>query len=154
MTNIYMLLLMSVSGTIMYLLSALFGKRTKHYVWQYAMLVTSVTMLLVPIQKIIEIPRLFKVTVPNTLNIGNLNAAQSAAHLPVSAADIITTVWLIGAVLFAARMIYKYIKTSLTLSQITEECYTSKTLDVYFNVCKKLSTDCNHSRQGFFPKRA
>ncbi len=141
MTNIYMLLLMSVSGTIMYLLSALFGKRTKHYVWQYAMLVTSVIMLLVPIQKIIEIPKFFKVTVPQTINIAGISAAQTATVTAsaFTAADIITAVWLIGVVLFAARMIYKYIKTSLTLSQITEECYTSKTLDVYFNVCKKLS---------------
>lgn len=139
MTNIYMLLLMSVSGTIMYILSIVFGKKTKHYVWQYAMLVTSVIMLLVPIQKIVEIPRLFKVTVPKTLNISDMVAAPTAIQSSVSAADIITSVWLIGIVVFAARIIYKYIKTSLTLKQITEECYTKETLDVYFDVCQRLS---------------
>lgn len=139
MTNIYMLLLMSVSGTIMYMLSIVFGKKTRHYVWQYAMLVTAVIMLLVPIQKIVEIPRLFKITVPKTLNISDIAAAPAALQSSVSAADIITAVWLIGIVVFAARIIYKYIKTSLTLRQITEECYAEETLDVYFDVCQRLS---------------
>lgn len=139
MANIYMLLLMSVSGTNMYALSIVFGKKTKHYVWQYAMLVTAVIMLLVPIQKIVEIPRLFKVTVPKTLNISDMVAAPTALQSSVSAADIITAVWLIGIVVFAARIVYKYIKTSLTLKQITEECYAEETLDVYFDVCRRLS---------------
>lgn len=143
MTNIYMLLLMSVSGTIMYMLSSIFGKRTKHYVWQYAMLVTSVIMLLVPIQKLVEIPRLFKVTVPKTLDISDIAAAPAALQSSVSAADIITIAWLIGMVIFAARMIYKYIRTSLTLRQITEECYTEKILDSYFNVSRNLSVRRN-----------
>lgn len=139
MTNIYILLLMSVSGTIMYLLSLIFGKKTKHYVWQYAMLVTAVIMLLVPIQKIIEIPRLFKVTVPKTLSISDIATAPAALPPSVSAADIITAVWLVGVVALALRMIYKYIKTSRTLRQITEECYSDKVLNVYFKVCKNLS---------------
>lgn len=143
MTNIYMLLLMSVSGTIMYMLSIIFGKRSKHYVWQYAMLVTSVIMLLVPIQKLVEIPRFFKVTVPKTLDISDIVTAPAALQSSVSAADIITTVWLIGMVIFAARMIYKYIRTSLMLRQITEECYTEKILDSYFNVSRKLSVRRN-----------
>lgn len=143
MTNIYMLLLMSVSGTIMYLLSSIFGKKMKHHIWQYAMLVTSVVMLLVPIQKILEIPRFFKVTVPQTINIADMRAVPAAAQASVSAADIITAVWIIGAVIFAVRIIFKYIKTALTLRQITEECYTSKILDVYFNVCGRLSVRRN-----------
>lgn len=143
MTNIYMLLLMSVSGTIMYMLSSIFGKKMKHYIWQYAMLVTSVVMLIVPIQKIFEIPRLFKVTVPQTINIADMRAVPAAAQASVSAADIITAVWLIGAVIFAVSIIFKYIKTALTLRQITEECYTSKILDVYFNVCRNLSVRRN-----------
>ncbi|MBP3360491.1 MAG: M56 family metallopeptidase [Clostridia bacterium] len=139
MTNIYTLLLMSVSGTIMYALSIIFGKKTKHYVWQYAMLVTAVIMLLVPIQKIVEIPRFFKVTVPENLNISDIAAAPSAVQASVSAADIITAVWLIGTVIFAARIICKYIKVSIMLRQITEERFTDKIPDVYFNVCKRLS---------------
>lgn len=139
MTNIYMLLLMNISGTIMYMLSSIFGKKTKHHIWQYAMLVTSVIMLLVPIQKIFEIPRLFKVTVPKTLDISNMNAVQSAVPVSVSEADIIAAVWLIGIAFFAVRIVCKYIKTLLTLKQITEECYSGKILDVHFNVCKKLS---------------
>lgn len=139
MTNIYMLLLMSVSGTIMYMLSIIFGKKTKHYVWQYAMLVTAVIMFLAPIQKIVEIPGLFKVTVPKTLNISDIAAAPAALQYSVSAADIIAAVWLTGVTAFALRMIYKYVKTSLMLRQITEECYTEKILDVYFNVCQRLS---------------
>lgn len=138
MKNIYMLLLMSVSGTIMYMLSIVFGKRTKHYVWQYAMLITAVIMLLVPIQKIVEIPRLFKVTVPQSLNISATAASPAAEQPAVSEADIITAVWIIGMAFFAARMIYKYIKTFLMLRQITDECCTDEVLDVYFNVCEKM----------------
>lgn len=143
MTNIHMFLLMSVSGTIMYLLSIIFGKKIKHHVWNYAMLVTSVIMLLVPIQKIFEFPRLFKVSVPKTLNISNISAAQTTTQTSISAADIITAIWLIGAVFFAVRMIYKYIKTLMTLRQITEECYSGKILDTHFNVCHKMSIHRN-----------
>lgn len=139
MANIYMILLMSVSGTIMYLLLSIFGKKTKHHIWHYAMLITSLIMLLVPIQKILETPKLFEVTVPKTLNISNINTVQYAVQASVSAADIITAVWIVGIVVFSVRIICKYIKTMLTIRQITEECYNSKILDAYFNVCKKLS---------------
>lgn len=138
MTIIYTLLLMSASGTIMYLLSSIFGKRAKHHVWQYAMLATSVVMLLIPIQKIIEIPRLFKITVPQTLSIGSTGMAQAAPQAPISAANIIIAVWIAGAIFFAARMIFKYARTSLTLRQITEKCSSDKALNVYSKVRRKL----------------
>lgn len=137
MTNIYMLLLMSASGTIMYILSRIFAKTMKHYLWQYAMLITAVVMLLVPIQKILEIPKLVRVTVPQNVSIGTVNAVQTAA--PVRAENIIMAIWLTVAVILAARIVFKYIKSSLTLRQITDECYQSNILDTYFKVCDKLS---------------
>lgn len=143
MTNIYMLLLMSASGTIMYILSSICGKKIKHYIWQYAMLSASVIMLLVPIQKILEIPRLLKVTVPQTINIGDMYTTQNVAQVSISAIDIITVLWLIVMIIFAVRMVFKYIKTSLTLKQVTEDCYKSKVLDIYFNVCLKMSVRRN-----------
>lgn len=138
MTIIYTLLLMSASGTIMYLLSSIFGKRAKHHVWQYAMLATSVVMLLIPIQKIVEIPRLFKITVPRTLSIGSTGMAQAAPQAPISAANIIIAVWIAGVAVFAAKMIFKYARTSLTLRQITEKCSSDKALNVYSKVRRKL----------------
>lgn len=143
MTNIYTLLLMSASGTIMYLLSIVFGKRIKHYIWQYAMLVTSVIMLLVPIQKILEIPKIFKVTVPQTINIAGVQMAQPPAQPMVSEADIIIALWLIGVLIFAARTVFKYIRTSATLRQITDECHEERVLCEYLNVRRRLSVKRN-----------
>ncbi len=143
MTNIYTLLLMSVSGTLMYLLSRLFAKRTRYCVWQYAMLITSVIMLLVPIQKILEIPRVFSVTVPKTLNMSlggaiTLSGAAETIASRITAAHIIIAVWFAVLLSLLARIAVKYIKTAKTLRQLTKKCYSAETLEIYFSVCKRL----------------
>lgn len=147
MTNIYTLLLMSISGTLMYFLSCIFGKHSRHHVWQYAMLVASVLILLVPIQKIFEIPKLFSITVPQSINISSFptspSITQKGVLTSITVSGIITILWFTGIFFFLSRIVLKYIKTSRELKQITEECYNDKVLNIYFNICNTLSVKKN-----------
>lgn len=121
---LYNLLLMSISGTIMYLLSLLFCGR-KQYAWlRYAMLTAAIILMVVPVHALWRLPKMINITVPQRIFVsGGHETAATGGNVRgiVSIAVILTGIWAAGAITAFAGFILKYRRSASVLRRITSE---------------------------------
>ncbi len=132
---LYNLLLMSISGTIMFLLASALNRQTKNKYarWYYALLITSVLLFILPMQQLIPVPRAVTVELPRNMQLyadGGV-IPQKSAGLDVS--YIIFALWAVGTSALLGFNAYSYVRTRRTLKDVSEI-----TLDVRsLMACKK-----------------
>ncbi|MCH5212408.1 MAG: M56 family metallopeptidase [Oscillospiraceae bacterium] len=136
---LYNLLMMSISGTIMFLVSLLFTGH-KRYAWvRYAMLTAAVLLMLIPVQSLIRVPKAVNVSVPEQVFISSGYAVAPVRNrMVISVAIILVLVWIIGAAINAIRFIFRYRKSSRILKRISEKCTDEKLHKSLSDCCRQL----------------
>ncbi|MGM9935965.1 MAG: M56 family metallopeptidase [Candidatus Ornithomonoglobus sp.] len=139
---LYNVLLMSISGTIMYMLSLLFCGR-KQYAWlRYAMLTTAVILMVAPVQALWKLPKMVNITVPQRIFVsGGYETAAAegcSAGGIISIAMILTGIWAAGAVVSFVSFVLKYRKSAAVLRRITSEDRDGRDLIIFNGVLNRL----------------
>lgn len=141
MVNIlYNILLMSISGTIMYLVSLLFNGRKQYAFLRYAMLIAAVALMLIPVQAVFRLPKLISISVPGTaaVSAGYPMQMTGASAGGISAAYILFFVWITGAVFSFARFALKYRSSRCALARITENDKDERRLYLFGGLLDKM----------------
>lgn len=144
---LYNILLMSISGTLMYLVSLLFCGR-KRYVWlRYAALIAAILLMLIPVEAVFRLPKMVSVPLPERVFIsGGYTAAPGVAAAPritVSVIGISFIVWLTGAAAAFISFTLKYRKSARIMRQITSECRSVAAISVFSRVADRLNIRMN-----------
>ena len=131
--------MMSISGTIMFLVSLLFTGH-KRYAWvRYAMLTAAVLLMLIPIQAVMSVPKAVNISVPEQVFVSTGYAATPVKNKAViSVVLILTLVWIVGAAVGAVRFVLRYRKSSRILKRITEECTDARLYKSLSDCCGQL----------------
>lgn len=144
MNFIYNIMMMSVSGSIMYLLSLIFYSRTgrKYAGMFYAMLTAAIGILIIPLN---FLPRLYNVTVSDISAVySEGTAASPAAAAQAFNPDIlIFTIWALPAVILLVKTIAGYMKTRHILLHASEQIYDQSILDTFVAAEAALKTSGN-----------
>lgn len=134
------LIIMSVSGAVMYALSLLF-KGKKHAVARYAMLIAAVVIMLIPFNAAGSAPKIFNVELARETVSGTGYAMQ--VQTGVSFSDIMVAavffVWLTGAVVSGIGVIRDYIRTSHVIKRVSKKTLDGRIIGIYKSVCGLLS---------------
>ena len=134
------LIIMSVSGAVMYALSLLF-KGKKHAVARYAMLIAAVVIMLLPFNAAGSAPKIFNVELARETVSGTGYAMQ--VQTGVSFSDIMVAavffVWLTGAVVSGIGVIRDYIRTSHVIKRVSKKTLDGRIIGIYKSVCGLLS---------------
>ena len=134
------LIIMSISGTVMYGFSVLLRGR-KYAAMRYAMLAAAVVIMLVPFNLISFMPKLISVELPGEIVSGTgytVNTPEGTGIKDIVIAAVIC-IWLLGALISGIGVVINYIKTTRILKRITEESYDERILDTYLDVCSMAS---------------
>ncbi|MCH5213121.1 MAG: M56 family metallopeptidase [Oscillospiraceae bacterium] len=139
MKILYNLVLMSISGSMMFLLSALLHKqmRQRFARWYYALLVTAAAMFIIPLQALFSSHKIFKVSVPASDTIVSGGMPYTSVHISniaVSPAQLIIMLWAAVSFILICITIFKYFKVSRSLKRISRECYNSDILEAFSEV--------------------
>ena len=118
---IYDMILMGVSASITLILAQLLyhSMQKKHARWYYSMLVTAVLMLILPIQSIMSLPKMMRVTVPENIVYSPLSTS-SQTDTGITVAGIIFLIWSIITLLMLIFTAVRYIRTSRTLKMLSD----------------------------------
>ena len=139
---LYNLLMMSVSGGMMFALAALlnFRMKSKFSRWYYAMLAAAAALMIFPVQAVFSVPKLIRVTLPQSAVISS-GTAVSAAHSAQSGIGVIPvmfTLWAVIAAGFIAYNAYRCFTVRRNLTAVSEETYDDDILEAYLEVSGKL----------------
>lgn len=134
------LIIMSISGTVMYGFSVLLRGR-KYAAMRYAMLAAAVVIMLVPFNLISFMPKLVRVELPSQISYSTGYAAnvETGADIESFVIAAVILIWLLGALISGIGVVRNYIKTTRILKRVTEESYDERILDTYLNVCSMAS---------------
>lgn len=141
---LYALLMMSVSGSIMFLAAELLYKRTggKSAGWYYSMLVTSVMLFLIPLSSIFSIPKLCTVTVPEHTEFTAVSAvpaipsaAAGGAQLSINPAAVLLAAYSIPAAVMLIKLVYEYLHTRKRLLMASSPSFDPNISAVCGHVC-------------------
>ncbi len=130
---LYNLILMSISGSIMYLLALAVKRVTRGRFsgWYYALSVTAAVLLIVPLQAVFTVPKIINIEVSRGFSETVQSSEAAAVGSHVSAVALIFAVWLaVAAVSFGVTLV-RYIRTMRSLRAISEETYDEKILSAY-----------------------
>ncbi len=144
MKILYDLFLMSVSGSLMFILSSAAYRqlRRRFARWYYALLVASAAMFIVPLQALFTSHKLLRLTVPSSHTVVSggteYDGVAFAASAP-SPAALIIMLWAAVSLVLLCIMTYKYFRVSHSLKVISEECYNENILAVFSQVCSDMN---------------
>ena len=127
---LYNMLLMSMSGTIMFLLATLLYKQTKskYARWYYALIITSVALFILPLHGVLQIPKAFIVEVPESMAVYSDSGIAVIPQNGIDVSYIIFTVWALGAIALIGFNVYSYIRTRSTLMGISRVTLDTRAL--------------------------
>lgn len=140
------LLICTVNGSIMFLLGAalnlVVGKRSMSR-WYYMVIVMSLIMMVLPLEKIIALPKLFKVSLPESIaaETGGIVPAVSGASYAspqISVIGIIFFIWLGVTLALAIRNVILYFKASRTINKMSCPCTDKVALNICRDMAKRL----------------
>ncbi len=134
------LIIMSISGTVMYFLS-LFFKGRKYAAPRYAMLIAAVAIMLIPFDPAALAPKILSVELPRETVYGSgyvtsMNNGISLSDIAVTAA---CTIWFAGAFISGIGIIKGYMKTSRVVKRVSKRTLDGRIIGIYESVCKTLS---------------
>ena len=137
MKYIYDMILMSISSAVMYIAAQLLHRnaRSKYARWYYAMLVTAELMLIVPIQTVLKIPKLMRITVPQTIG----TAADENISFGFTASRLIIAVWVSAAVIMGVFTAVRYFKNRKILMNISDKAVSDEILSAYKHTSKRMN---------------
>lgn len=130
---IYNILLMGISASLMYGFAQILYRRMhrKYARWYYIMLVTAMLMLIIPVQAITQIPKIMKITVPQSINNIVSYDVQYAAEAEggvVNTAAAVLAVWALTAAVLMLRSMVKYFSVCRTLKRISAPAVSAEVL--------------------------
>ncbi|MCD8390763.1 MAG: M56 family metallopeptidase [Firmicutes bacterium] len=130
---LYNLILMSISGSIMYLLALLAKKVTKGRFsgWYYALSVTAAVLMIVPLQAAFTVPKIINIEVSQSFTQTVQSAETASAGTGISAAAVIFLIWLAAAAVSFSVTLARYIRAAKNLKAISAETYDEKILSAY-----------------------
>lgn len=140
------LLICTVNGSIMFLLGAalnlVVGKRSMSR-WYYMVIVMSLVMMVLPLEKIIALPKLFKVSLPESIAAGTggiVPAVSGASYTSpqISVIGIIFFIWLGVTLVLAIRNVILYFKASRTINEMSFPCTDKVALNICRDMAKRL----------------
>lgn len=138
------LIIMSVSGSVMYALSLLFKGR-KHAAARYAMLIAAIVIMLIPFNAAVAVPKIFNVELAHETVSGTGYAAR--AHTGVSFSDIMISavffIWITGAAVSVTAAIRNYAKTARVIKHVSKKTLDGRIIGIYKSVCGALSIKGN-----------
>ncbi|MGM9937424.1 MAG: M56 family metallopeptidase [Candidatus Ornithomonoglobus sp.] len=140
MKILYDLLLMSISGSLMFILSSVAHRqmRQRFAQWYYALLVTSAAMFIVPLQALFTSHKLFKVIVPPVQTVISGGAAYNGTSFVASVfspSAFIIILWAAVSLVLLCITAYRYFRIARSLKAVSEECYNEAVLEVFSRVC-------------------
>lgn len=139
---LYALLMMSVSGSIMFLAAELIYKRTggRSAGWHYSMLITAVMLFLIPLGSIFSIPKLYTVTIPDHTGFTAVSAVPAVSDISSGNPKLVID---IAVLIFA---VYAVPATVMLIKLFAEYIYTRKRLLMASTPSfdPQLSAVCNH----------
>lgn len=124
------MLLMSMSGTMMFLLATLLYKQTKskYARWYYALIITSVLLFILPLHGLLSIPKAVTVEVPQSMAVYSDSGIAVIPQNGIDVSYIIFAVWAIGAASLIGFNVYSYIRTRRTLLGISHVTLDARAL--------------------------
>ncbi|MCD8181140.1 MAG: hypothetical protein LUF26_06665 [Firmicutes bacterium] len=128
---LYNLILMSISGSVMYLLALAVRRATKGRFsgWYYAFSVTAVLLLIIPLQAVFTVPKIINIEVSQSIARSVESGESTAAGTGISA--VIFLIWLAVTAALIFVMTARYIRTARSLKAVSEETYDEKILSAY-----------------------
>lgn len=134
------LIIMSVSGTVMYALSLLFKGR-KHAASRYAMLIAAAVIMLIPFGAIDIAPKMLNIELMRETVSGAGYAVQTQTGVSFSdiAVAAVFFIWLTGAAVTGIGIIRDYIKTAHVIKRVSEKTLDGRIIGIYKSVCGLLS---------------
>ena len=112
---LYELLMMSVSGSIMFLFSTLVYRQTKskYAGWYYALVITSMLLMIVPLQRMLTVPKAITVALPQSMGAAAVSRGADISYYIFGA-------WATGAILCLCKYLYSYFRTVDYLSAVSD----------------------------------
>lgn len=136
MKFIFDLILMGISSAIMYIAAQVLYRnmQKKNARWYYAMLVTSMLILILPLQWLFNIPKMMEVSVPEEI----ITTAPVKIPVGITVSGLVIAIWLAVAVVSAIRVIIKHLKTRRALTALSESTYNEDILRAYNEVSERI----------------
>ena len=136
MKFIFDLILMGISSAIMYIAAQILYRnmQKKNARWYYAMLVTSMLILLLPLHWLFNIPKMMEVSVPEEI----ITTAPVKIPVGISVSGLVIGIWLAVAVVSAILVIIKHLKTRGALTALSESTYNEDILRAYNEVSERI----------------
>lgn len=137
--HIYDMILMGISSSIMYLLAQILYRKThqKYARWYYSMLVTALLMLILPIQSVIQIPKMMKITIPQNINIESA-AEIFPSSVGITVSQVVFAIWAAVVVIMLIRMVIKYFRTRSLLLSISSKTHDEIIIKAYTYVSSSI----------------
>ena len=136
MKFIFDLILMGISSAIMYIAAQILYRnmQKKNARWYYAMLVTSMLILILPLQWLFNIPKMMEVSVPEEI----ITTAPVKIPVGITVSGLVIAIWLAVAVVSAILVIIKHLKTRGALTALSESTYNEDILRAYNEVSERI----------------
>lgn len=137
---LYNLLLMSVSGTVMFLLATLMYRQTKskYARWYYALLITAAALFILPLQEIFSIPKAVTVELPRSISVYTDSGTSLAGGGGVDVSYIIFALWAAGAAAFITFNTCLYIRTYRALMAASRITLDTRVLSMRSKAAKSM----------------
>lgn len=138
MKYIFDLILMGISSAIMYISAQILYRnmQKKNARWYYAMLITAVLMLILPIQMLIRIPKMMSITISE--DIATAVPVSTMTSQGITVAQFVLGIWLIGAVAMGVVTTAKYFKTRRTIFEFSIPATDAEIINVYKAVMRDM----------------
>ncbi len=138
MKYIFELILMEMSSAIMYFAAQILYRnmQKKNARWYYAMLVTAMLMLILPLQRLLNVPKMMSVTISEDIVSVVPVTAVTKATLTVS--QLVFVLWVAVAIAMAVFTAVKYYRTRRAILGNSTRVTDAEVLAAYGSVAREM----------------
>lgn len=149
---LYNLILMSISGSLMYLLGTMVSRlmKKRYSTWHYALLVSAALILVLPVQAVFTIPKIVNVEISH-----NVSAAVRimGSGMTIEPLKLLFALWLAIALIYGLFTAVSYHRSYRGIKAVSHETRSEDILRVYDEVREQLGVNRNISvmTSGYLP---
>lgn len=130
---LYNLILMSISGSLMYLLGTMVSRlmKKRYSTWHYALLVSAALILVLPVQAVFTIPKIVNVEISH-----NVSAAvrSMGSGMTIEPLKLLFALWLAIALIYGLFTAVSYHRSYRGIKAVSHETRSEDILRVYDEV--------------------
>lgn len=142
---LYNLILMSISGSLMYLLGTMVSRlmKKRYSTWHYALLVSAALILVLPVQAVFTIPKIVNVEISH--NVSAAVRSMDNGMTGIEPLKLLFALWLTVALIYGLFTAVSYYRSYRSIKTVSQEMFSEDILRVYNEVREQLGVNRNIS---------